>query len=357
MKREAKILFNKAKDSLILAIEIFNRPHDSGRQTASLIFLDHAFEMLLKAAILHKNGRIRNHRTDKNTIGFDECLRKAFSNQSVKFLSEEQVIALQAINGERDAAQHHILYISEQQLYIFMQSGLTLFEDIMLRVFGEHLRTHLPRRVLPIATLAPLDIEALFRFEILEIKKLLAPKSRKKSEALARIRPLAILNSAINGDHNTQLSESELNKYAQAINGGKSWNEIFPGVSAIQLEQNGTGPNISLRISKKAEAAFQVLPPGSDTNAVIALKRVNELEFYNLSFTTLKDNLTKKYPSINQPKLKAVLKHFRVCENPDFYKEFKRNSIIIKGYSPKALQYLLGKLDGIDLEQEWRGWR
>ena len=357
MKREAKILFTKAKESLVLAIEVFNRPYDNGRQTASLIFLDHAFEMLLKAAILHKNGRIRNHRTDKNTIGFDECLRKAFSNQSVKFLSEEEVIALQAINGERDAAQHHILYISEQQLYIFMQSGLTLFEDITFRVFGEHLRNHLPMRVLPIATLAPLDIETLFRFEILEIKKLLAPKSRKKSEALARIRPLAILNSAINGDHNTQLSEKELAKYARSIVTGKNWNEIFPGVSAIRLEQNGEGPNISLRISKKAEAAFQILPPGSDANAVIALKRVNELEFYNLSFTALKNNLVAKYPSINQAKLSAILTHYNIRKNPDFYKEFKRNSITIKGYSPQTLKFLSEQLKGVDIDSVWRSWR
>ena len=357
MKREAKILFNKARESLILAIEIFNRPYENGRQTASLIFLDHAFEMLLKAAILHKNGLIRNHRTDKNTIGFDECLRKAFSNQAIKFLKAEEVVALQAINGERDAAQHHILYISEQQLYIFMQSGLTLFEDIMFRVFGEHLRNHLPMRVLPIATLAPLDIEALFRFEILEIKKLLAPKSRKKSEALARIRPLAILNSAINGDSNTQLSENELSKYAKSILSGKAWHEIFPGAAAIRLEQNGTGPNISLRISKKAETAFRVLPPGSDTNAVIAVKRVNELEFYNLSFTALKNNLAREYPSINQVKLSAILKHYNIFSNIDFYKEFKRNSITIKGYSPNALKYLSEQLKGIDIDKEWRNWR
>lgn len=35
MKREAKLLLGKACDSLILSIELFNRPHDKGRVAAT----------------------------------------------------------------------------------------------------------------------------------------------------------------------------------------------------------------------------------------------------------------------------------------------------------------------------------
>lgn len=59
MKREAKLLLQKACDSLVLSIELFNRPHDRGRVSGSLSHLDHGFEMLLKAAIQHRGGRIR----------------------------------------------------------------------------------------------------------------------------------------------------------------------------------------------------------------------------------------------------------------------------------------------------------
>jgi len=79
VKRECKLLFGKAVDSLVLSIEHFNRPWDRGRVDAVLILLDHAFEMLLKAAILHRGGAIRKPR-EKQTIGFDECLRKALSD-------------------------------------------------------------------------------------------------------------------------------------------------------------------------------------------------------------------------------------------------------------------------------------
>jgi hypothetical protein len=75
MKREAKLLQHKACDSLVLSIELFNRPHDRGRVSGTLIHLDHAFEMLLKAGILHRGGRIRDKRA-KETIDFDACVRR-----------------------------------------------------------------------------------------------------------------------------------------------------------------------------------------------------------------------------------------------------------------------------------------
>lgn len=74
MKREARMLLEKASDSLLLCIEKFNCPFERGRVTSILIFLDHAFEMLLKAAILHRGGVIRK-RGESETLGFDACVR------------------------------------------------------------------------------------------------------------------------------------------------------------------------------------------------------------------------------------------------------------------------------------------
>ena len=116
-----------------------------------LILLDHAFEMLLKASILHKGGKIRKPR-EKQTIGFDECVRKAFSDGQIRFLSEEQTLLLQAINSLRDAAQHHLIDVSEPFLYLQAQARLTLFRDLLSLVFRIELKTELPERVLPVST-------------------------------------------------------------------------------------------------------------------------------------------------------------------------------------------------------------
>jgi len=83
----------------MLGIEVFNRPHDRGRVAATLILMDHAFEMLLKSAILHKGGSIREKGRENQTIGFSLCVRRALSDSTIAFLTEEQSITLQALNS------------------------------------------------------------------------------------------------------------------------------------------------------------------------------------------------------------------------------------------------------------------
>ena len=116
MRKEVRQLRRKAVNSLVLSIEHFNRPWDRGRTEAVLILLDHGFEMLLKAAIRHRQGKIRKP-GEKQTIGFGACVRKALTEAGVKFLSDEQALTLQSINGQRDAAQHYLIDMSEHQLY------------------------------------------------------------------------------------------------------------------------------------------------------------------------------------------------------------------------------------------------
>ena len=58
-------------------------------------------------------------------------MRKALSDGNIKFLTEEQALLLQAVNGLRDAAQHHLLDIGEPLLYFHAQAGLTLFRDLL----------------------------------------------------------------------------------------------------------------------------------------------------------------------------------------------------------------------------------
>ena len=117
MKKEAKLLLGRGTDSLVLAVEYFNRPWDCARAETVLICLDRSFEMLLKAAILHKGGRIRERKA-KQTIGFAHCVRKCLSDAGVACLSREQALAMQIINSLRDAAQHYLLEITEEELYL-----------------------------------------------------------------------------------------------------------------------------------------------------------------------------------------------------------------------------------------------
>jgi len=346
MKKEAKHLYQKAIDSLTLSIELFNRPNDCGRIHGVLIFMDHSFEMLLKASIIHKGGKIKE-KGAKETIGFGACVRKGFSDNTIKFLSDTDVLTLQTINGLRDAAQHYTLEMSEQYLYFQAQAGLTLFRDIAKKVFNIDLKTQLPVRVLPLSTTPPMDIQAFFSTEVQEIKKLLAPKSRKKLEATEKLRALAIMENAIQGNE-SQPSDTELKALAKRLSKATNWGQLFPSVSTLSFTQNGYGPSLDLRITKSEGVPVTVVPEGTPGAGVVAIKRVNELDFYNLG----RDQLAKKL-GLTGPKTTAAVKHFGIKEDPECFKHLKVGNVPFDRYSQKAIEKIKEGLGIKTIEEIW----
>lgn len=347
MKREAKLLLQKASDSLVLSIELFNRPSDRGRVSATLIQINHAFEMLMKAAIVHRGGRIRDKRA-KETIGFDACVRRSLSDGKIKYLSEEQALVLQTINGLRDAAQHHLLDISEGLLYVHVQSGVTLFRDILKKVFSQDLVSHLPTRVLPVSTSPPTELATLFESEVAEIMKLLKPGRRRRVEALARLRPLAILDAAIQ-DEKGQPSDSDLRRIGKDVSQGKAWADVFKGVSAVEITSEGVGPSLSLRLSKKEGIPISLVAEGTPGGSVVALKRVNELDFYNLGAKQLAEKV-----GLTMPKTIAVVDHLGLRDKQDCYKEFKIGKTEHKRYSQKAVEAITEALQSQSADDIWK---
>jgi hypothetical protein len=349
MKREPKILLNKALDSLIVSINCFNSPWDRGRIEAFLIMMDHSFEMLLKAAILHRRGKIID-KGAKNTIGFDACVRRALSAPDIQFLNEEQALTLQALNSLRDAAQHHYLEISEEHLYLHAQSGLTLFKDLLSTVFGENLSVHLPDRVLPIATKLPTDLITLFNNEVTEIQRLIAPGKRQRVKALGRLRSLAIVENAVSG--NALLpSDSDLRRIERRLRSGEEIMNVFPGVASIHLIAEGSGPSLSIRISKKEGVPVHLVPEGTPGAAVVAVKRVDELGFYNLSSSEL-----AKHVGLTTNKTTAVVWYLRLKDNLECYKEIVIGRSKFNRYSQKAISTIKESLKSISVEECWEKW-
>jgi len=346
LKKEARLLLEKGINSLILGIEHFNRPSDRGRIESVLIFFDHSFEMLLKASILHRGGKIRERRA-KQTIGFDACVRKALSDSSVKFLTPEQALTLQAINSLRDAAQHHLVDLSEQHLYLHAQSGVTLFRDLQKTVFDRELISNLPERVLPVSTKPPADIETLFDTEVEHIKTLLRPKSRRRVEAYARLRGLAILEGSIQGER-IQPGTGDLNRLARRMRGGQSWDKLFPGVASVEFTAKGFGPSLDLRISKKEGTPVQLVPEGTPGAAVVAIKRVNELGYYNLSPTQLAENV-----GLSGPKTTALVRHLNLRSDPECFTEILIGKSKFPRYSQKAIDRIRKELPVVDMQKVW----
>lgn len=347
MKKEARRLFEKARDSLLLAVDQFNRPWDCGRIDAVLIFLDHSFEMLLKAALLHQGGRIREKRA-KQTIGFDACVRKALSDAAIKFLTEEQAITLQTINSLRDAAQHHLVDLSEAHLAIHMMAGMTLFRDLTKAVFQLDISGLLPKRALAVSTTPPLDLAQLFAAEAAEVCKLLRPRTRRGLEARARLRGLAIVEGAVRGER-IQPSRGELSRIGDELTGGRKWDQVFPGVASITLTAQAHGPTLDLRITKNEGTPITLVPEGTPGAAVVAVKRVNELGFYSLGLREL-----AKKVDLSQPKALAFIRAIKLQQDPDCFKEIMVGTQRFKRYSQNAVTRLLDAKQSQNPDEVWR---
>ena len=345
MRREAKLLLNKACDSFLLGIELFNRPYDRGRASVALIHVDHAFEMFLKAAILHRGGRIRE-RPDENTIGFDSCVRRCLSDDKIRFLTEEQVLTLQTVNRLRNATQHHLLDISESQLYVHIQSAVTLFRDLLKAVFQGELSDHLPDRVLPISTLPPTDLIAIFDSEVSEILKLLQPGRRRTVEADSRLKSLAILDSTLRGKKE-EPSPSTLRKLGQELL-RKQWPDVFPGATRIDVVTDGAGLGFSIRLTKREGPPVQIVSEGTPRSLGVGVRRVNELGFYNLGAKDLANNL-----GLTVPKTIACVEHLDLKSDQDCYKEIKVGHTVHKRYSQKAIAKIEAALKIESAEEIW----
>jgi len=346
VKKEVKLLLERAINSLILSIDHFNRPWDRGRVEAVLIFIDHSFELLMKASILHKGGKIwKKGRSE--TYGFDKCVRTCISN---KIITEEQALTIQAINSLRDAAQHYLVEVSEQQLYLHSQAGLTLFKDILTDTFQKNLTEELPERVLPISTIPPLDINTFFVTELEEVKKLLYPGSRKKKEATVKLRALTIFDKTLRGETH-QPSESYLENVADQVKNGVDWKDLFPGAAAIDFTTDGTGHNVSLRFTKKEGIPVKIVPEGTP-GVTVALKPVNELSYYSLNHK----NLARKV-GITSPKLTALVKHMNIKEDGKCFKLIKIGKSTFDRYSPKAIGEIKRKLEQVNLNEVWEEYK
>jgi len=346
VKQEVRVLKERAIGALLLAIELFNRPSDRGRQEAVLIHADHAFELLLKAIIVHRGGRIRRPR-EVNTIGFEACVSKCLTETQVACLGESDAVALRTLNGWRDAAQHYFLVLPESQLYMATQGAVTLFDDLLGRVFHEPLREHLPERVLPVSVDPPRDLGVMLDDSFSTIRRLLGPGTRKASQAKAYVRPIAILEHAAQGSDSAP-SEGELRRALGRLRAGEDWRSVFPGVASMRLDSSGSGLTYKLRLTRNEGIAVHRVAEGE--GAALAERRVAETDFYNLGFKKLAGHFTG---TVTSARLRAVIDHIGLQADEECFKTILVNGVPHSLYSPKAIERLRHALPGLDVEEIW----
>ena len=346
MKRDVAELRKRGINSLVLGIELFNRPCEGARPEAVLILLHHAFEMLLKAAIRDKTGTI-HAKGSKYTYSFDQCLEIAHVELGVITGDEKSVLSI--LDAHRDTALHYYQDISEDLLYLQAQGSVTLFDDLLKREWDLPLAELVPSRVLPVSTRPPKDLRLLVDSEFSQIDDLLKAGTRKGRQAAARLRSVLALTAGIK-ETDGRVSEGEIHKALTRRRRGHDWSVIMPELAHLRLDAEGEGIPISLRIKRHAPFGVRVAQPDEPVVGTLLKQDVNIWDKFNLGRDDLADKL-----GLTGPRTSALIHELGILDDPDCFHELRRKSQRMKGYSKKALDRLREALNsGIDMDEVWQ---
>jgi hypothetical protein len=156
------------------------------------------------------------------------------------------------------------------------------------------------------------------------------------------------MEASIQGEY-LQPRETDLKKLAKKILQTPDWRNIFPGVASINLTREGSGPSLSLRLTKMAGIPVQLVPEGPPGATVVAVKRVDELGFYNLG----RDALAEKV-GVTGPKTTAVIRYLKLNEDTDCFKEFLIGNTRFGRYSQNAIGRISSTLTEHPIEEIWK---
>ncbi|MER6387503.1 hypothetical protein ABT236_03360 [Streptomyces sp. NPDC001523] len=318
----------------------FNAVDDEGRTSSVLLSLQHSFEMLLKAALVHNNVPVFDKSLGRS-IGFEKCLELARQEQGVK-ISAAEAGTLRAIDALRDDEQHWFNSVSEPILFIHARAGITLFDDLLNRVFGERLADSLPVRVLPISTEPPMGLDILIDQEFSQIRDLLQPGRRARNEARARIRTLLAIEG--HASEESLVSEKDVDRVEKGIAEGKSRGAVFPALEQISTEFSGEGPTLAARFDKKG-------PPvkfaADDTDAA-AIREIDLQKTFHWSATDLAKKLGLSIPRSN-----ALRQHLGIDSDPKCHYVFEMGAQKHPRLSDNALTRMRDALKSIDMDGVW----
>jgi hypothetical protein len=344
LKRETQVLKGKAISSLRLAMSMFNSPYDDGRITAVLLASQHSFEMLLKAALVQRGVAVFDKSLGRS-IGLEGCLRKASNDERIK-LTAEEAGTIRAIDAMRDDEQHWYNLVSEQILYVHTRAAVTLFDDLLRRVFKDTLADHLPLRVLPISVDPPQDLHLLVDREYSQIKRLLSPGRRASHEAYARIRTLLALEAHVDPD--TKVSTKDVQRIANGVKRGVAWDNAFPRLRQVSTQVAGQGVSVTVRFSKTEGMPVQYVKDDTGEGSAAAIREVDLQKRFHLRVADL-----AKVMKLTPPRCKALRDHVGIDKDNTCRHVFEFDSQRHPRYSDKAVIMLKEAVSKVDMDRIW----
>ncbi len=334
MTADSDALRERGVSSLMLAIELFNRPFDRGRTEAVLILFHHSFEMLLKALIVAKDGKpCIDERGYSHS--FDKCLHVAHEDMSLITVDQRRFLTM--LDNLRDSAVHYYQTISEDLLYLFSQASVSLFGKLLEDGTGQDLRDHIPERVLPIFCRPPKDIHRLIADEFAKLRLALRESKITRAQAAAALRPLVAF--AIGGaEMPRRMTAEDVETRISQLERGEDWHVVFPEVAQLRLETEREGIKFGARVVRDSANAMpvRVIKEGDEVpEGFLVAKEINVFDKFNIGLIDLARKL-----GVTPPKTLALVRKYNVNKDPDAFREIRVGRTVHRRYSKRALDVL-----------------
>ena len=325
LRREAKSLKAKAISSLKIGLEAFNGFSEDGRTTKTLLHLQHACEMLLKACLVQRQVNIQDPQKG-HSVGFKKCLNLAREHCG---FNETQAGVFRAVDSLRDGEQHWLIMVPEDVLFLHARGLVTAIDEILAREFGEKLADHLPTRVLPVSTMPEAQFDVLVDRECKLIKELLAPGRRQRDEARGRIRTLLSMEAHVADE--VEISERDITRVEKALKGNKNWGDVLPRLKTMQTGLTGTALELKVHFTKNQGIPIHRIAADDPSNAA-AVREVDLMKKYRYTPTELAQRL-----GLNTNQSKTLREMLKIDSDPVMSHVFEFGKSKHPCYSDQAL--------------------
>lgn len=309
-------LIDKSQEAFILGLEIYNKPTIKYRVEGFSFFICNAWELLLKAYIISKDGEQAIYYRDTNrTIALENCIQKVMTNDKDPIRRNlEKIIEL------RNTSTH---FVTEEYEYIYMP----LFQSCVVNYMNKLL------------DFFEIDITAKLSSNFLT----LSIKIAELNDEIIKARyPKEIAEKLIRTMHSVAASveESSDSKFAIHIQ------------HDYCLVKNPKIASATFAIAKNADEAVKIIKqemdmqqrcPHTATRVVEIINgwiRRDKLNFINPSQSVHEDKKNK----FNKSMFDLFCKFYGIKDREDMCYQYTRNKVTSNSYSEKALNLVFEEI-------------
>lgn len=115
-------LLDKAKEAFVMAIELYNKPTIHYRLEGFSFFICNAWELMLKAYLVKRDGEQAIYFPDKpnRTISLENCIQKVFTNEKAPLrLNLTKIVELRNTSTHFITEEYEMVYIPLLQACVF----------------------------------------------------------------------------------------------------------------------------------------------------------------------------------------------------------------------------------------------